>query len=174
MLTRSMSRLHTGMSASRAGPHRQTNVAFSLRSRLIVIARAFILLGPYLPHVTFQNKNFLTSVNRRFQKNIKNFQIGSLAHDNLCGNDHHAATPTRNPDCRALPTHIVALYPARTRHPLPRFSQHTREKKKRRIPRRQIKEEMMTENEGNVVTEQPVAEPEAPAPTELQAAQQSA
>ena len=32
----------------------------------------------------------------------------------------------------------------------------------------------MTENEGNVVTEQPVAEPEAPAPTELQAAQQSA
>ena len=28
----------------------------------------------------------------------------------------------------------------------------------------------MTANEGNVVTEQPVAEPEAPAPTELQAA----
>jgi hypothetical protein len=28
----------------------------------------------------------------------------------------------------------------------------------------------MTENEGNVVTEQPVAETEAPAPTELQAA----
>jgi len=27
----------------------------------------------------------------------------------------------------------------------------------------------MTENEGNVVTEQPVAESEAPAPTELQA-----
>ena len=27
----------------------------------------------------------------------------------------------------------------------------------------------MTANEGNVVTEQPVAEPEAPAPTELQA-----
>jgi hypothetical protein len=33
---------------------------------------------------------------------------------------------------------------------------------------------MMTENEGNVVTEQPVAEPEAPAPTELQAPPQSA
>jgi hypothetical protein len=32
----------------------------------------------------------------------------------------------------------------------------------------------MTANEGNVVTEQPVAEPEAPAPTELQAAPQSA
>ena len=28
----------------------------------------------------------------------------------------------------------------------------------------------MTENESNVVTEQPAAEPEAPAPTELQAA----
>jgi len=32
----------------------------------------------------------------------------------------------------------------------------------------------MTENEGNVVTEQPVADTEAPAPTELQAAPQSA
>ena len=32
----------------------------------------------------------------------------------------------------------------------------------------------MTANEGNVVTEQPVAEPEAPAPTELQAAPQPA
>jgi hypothetical protein len=106
-------------------------------------------------------------------KNIKIFQIGSLAHDNFCGNDHHAATPTPNPDCRALPTQIVALYPAPTRHPLPRFSQHTREKKKRRIPRRQYKEETMTENEGNV-TEQPVAEPEAPAATEQQAAPQPA
>jgi hypothetical protein len=37
-----------------------------------------------------------------------------------------------------------------------------------------IKEETMTANEGNVVTEQPVAEPEAPAPTELQAAPQPA
>ena len=32
----------------------------------------------------------------------------------------------------------------------------------------------MTANEGNVVTEQPVAEPEAPAPSELQAAPQAA
>ena len=32
----------------------------------------------------------------------------------------------------------------------------------------------MTANEGNVVTEQPVAEPEAPTPTELQAAPQPA
>src|SRR5438046_5888380 len=106
----------------------------------------------------------------QLQKNIKIFQIGSLSHDNFCGNDHHAATPTRNPDCRALPTHIVALYPARTRHSLKMFSQHTREKKKRRIPRRQIpnKGGAMTENESNVVTEQPAAEPEAPAPTELQ------
>jgi len=32
----------------------------------------------------------------------------------------------------------------------------------------------MTENEANVVTEHPAAEPEAPAPTELQASPQSA
>jgi hypothetical protein len=33
----------------------------------------------------------------------------ALAHDNLRGNHHHAATPTRHPDCRALPIQIVAL-----------------------------------------------------------------
>ncbi|MET4072589.1 hypothetical protein ABID58_007593, partial [Bradyrhizobium sp. S3.2.6] len=30
-------------------------------------------------------------------------------HDNHRGNHHLAATPTRHPDCRALPTQIVAL-----------------------------------------------------------------
>lgn len=37
------------------------------------------------------------------------FQIGSLAHDNLRGDDRHAATATGKADV-ALPTHIVALY----------------------------------------------------------------
>ncbi|MET4449769.1 hypothetical protein ABIB75_008083, partial [Bradyrhizobium sp. GM2.2] len=36
--------------------------------------------------------------------------------DNHRGNHHLAATPTRHPDCRALPIQIVALYkPTRRR-----------------------------------------------------------
>src|SRR5882757_3157090 len=46
--------------------------------------------------------------------------------------------------------------------------------KKRRIPRRQQREVTMTTNEGNGGTEQPAAEPEAPAATEQQAAPQPA
>ncbi|SRR5436190_16252319 len=76
---------------------------------------------------------------------------------------------------------IVARFPPRLSHyiqperDIPIQGSHsTRAGEDAANPSPPIKEETMTANEGNVVTEQPVAEPEAPAPTELHAAPQPA
>jgi hypothetical protein len=97
----------------------------------------------------------------------------ALAHDNHRGNDHHAATPTRHPDCRALPTRLSRYIQPERDIPI-QGSHSTRAGEEAANPSPPIKEETMTANEGNGGTEQPATEPEAPAATELQAAPQPA
>jgi hypothetical protein len=85
---------HPGIKARTPTTSRSTGGGPQVRSGFVFLVP---LASSSLPHFRF------------YSKKIKKNEISSLAHDNLCGNDHHAATPTRNPDCRALPTQIVAL-----------------------------------------------------------------